>query len=204
MPEVQRWQPDCLVVDEMVGGESSAHLLHSALSGTPIMTTVEGESIVQGLKQILKLDLEIYHVSAVLNLLLAQKLVRRVCSHCAESEVVPNNISKKVLNILSAVPAEHWPRGLDYNSASLYSPRASGCSWCGHSGYSGKLALHEALLFDDRLKMELSRIQKGSELNELVERYLTINMLQDGLMKALRGLTTLDEVFSNCEEYNII
>jgi len=204
LPEIQRWQPDCLVLDEIDGAESASHVLHPALSGMPIMTTVEGNSIVQGLKELLKLDLEIFHLSSILNLILAQRLIRRVCSHCSESLVVPNSTSKKVFNILGSVPMEHWPRGLDSNSETLYAPRAAGCSWCDHTGYSGKLALHEGLLFNDRLKSELSQVKRVTELDQLVERYLMINMLQDGLIKALRGLTTLDEVFSNCEKYNII
>lgn len=204
LAEIQRWQPDYLVVDEITSPAVGSHLLHSVLAGTPVLTSVSGTNIREGLQAILNLDLEVYQLAAILNLVLAQKLVRRVCPHCSESLVVPTNVHKKVLNILATVPMQHWPRGLDFNSSELYAPKSSGCSWCDHSGYNGRLALHEGLLFDDRLRAEFAQINKINELDSLVEKYLTINMLQDGLMKALKGLTTLDEVFSNCEEYNII
>jgi len=204
LPEILRWQPDYLIVDEVNNAEVAAHLLHSSLSGIGTLTSVRGTSVLEGVKELLNLNFDQTHLAAVLDLLLAQKLVRRVCSHCSESTAVPNNLSRKVLNILAAVPQEYWPRGLDYNASIIYAPKSSGCSWCNYSGFNGKVALHECLPVEDRLRYELSGIGNDKELAQLIEQHLAMNMLQDGLLKALRGLTTVEEVFSNCEQYNII
>jgi len=204
LPQLQRWSIDHLVLDELNDAQTAEHVMSAALTGTPVLTTVQGKSIIEGFQELLALGLELEHLLSVLNFLLAQKLVRRVCSHCAEATPLKVEDNRRILNILSTVPHEHWPRGLDMNTETLYAPRAVGCSWCENSGYSGKLPLHEGLPITDKLRVELGGVHKATELSKIVERYLAFNMLQDGLMKALLGKTTIEEVFSNCQEYNII
>ncbi len=204
LPELQRWQLDHLVIDELSDPQSAAYVLQIALTGTPVLTSVGGTNVRESLQKLLALDLELEYLLAVLNLLLAQRLVRRVCARCAEVQPVPIEYNRRISNILSSVPMQYRPRGLDLEVGQLYAPKAVGCSWCDQTGYSGKLAIHEGLMLNDKLRAELNSCHSQNKLESIIEKYLVINMLQDGLIKALKGHTTLDEVFYNCGEYNII
>ena len=142
-------------------------------------------------------------LTSTLNLVLGQRLVRRICEHCKVEVELPPELEEKVrteLNKTNILP-EDLPSSVDIKKGKLMFYKGSGCSRCRGTGYKGRYGIAEGLEMTDELK---KIIAAGSDLDlvnkELFENQKMIKMQQDGFIKALRGFTTVEEVLRVTEE----
>ena len=190
-----RHQPDVVALEEINNQATAESALHLAMTGAHIITSSEASGLVDGLSRLLKLKMDSYHLSSVLNTIIAQRLVKRVCPHCGSIQEMTTDESDFVKQELSIVPREKLPRGIDL-SGKLFKMQSDGCSWCDHSGYLGKMAVAEGGSVDEGVRSDLSSVQKKSEIRAALDKLDRLTMYQDGLIKVLQGRTTLDEIVS--------
>ena len=174
---------DCnvIMVGEIRDVETAKTAIRAALTGHLLLTTLHAKDTCSALFRLLEMEVEPYLLAATLSGVMSQRLVRRLCSNCRrEYEVEASSIEAELLG-------KNFERGMKMF-------RAEGCEKCRGTGYRGRLALHEILPIDDRMR---SMILKFSSIDEIKRTALEnglVTLPDDGIKKAAEGLTTLDEL----------
>jgi general secretion pathway protein E len=176
-----RQDPDIMMVGEIRDLETATVVVQAALTGHGIVSTLHTNSAASAIARLLDMGVEPFLITSTLNGILAQRLVRRLCPHCRE----PHELSCEALSAVGL--------GETYK-APMPSFRAVGCTACGQSGYKGRLALLELLIMDENLSRLVLSNAEARNLHRAAVSAGMRPMLDDGLLKARTGLTTLDEV----------
>ena len=177
---VLRQDPDVIMVGEIRDAETAGIAIRAALTGHLVLTTVHTGDAVGSIFRLLDMGVESYLVADAIRGVLAQRLVRRLCPHCRKAYLLPADS----------------PAVLFFGEKCRVGQRffqAVGCSSCRQTGYCGRLAIHELLLFDNSLRQRLQSTKDMFKLQEFVSNQL-VTMQTDGLEKAAAGDTSLDEV----------
>lgn len=182
---ILRQDPDIIVVGEVRDQKSANLAIEAALTGHKVFSTFHTEDAVSAVIRLLEMGVEPFLVSTTLSCVVAQRLMRRTCEHCRR----PVEISRKDLRFL----------GLGRRDlGGLQVLEGAGCPKCGHTGYKGRLGVHEALLPDDDFRDAILRRAPAKELRALAKALPTFLTLQeDGLLKVAAGLTSPGEVADN-------
>lgn len=168
---------DEIVLGEIRDAETAAMAVRAALTGHLLFSTLHTKEAVGAVVRLLDMGVEPYLLAAALAGIVAQRLVRRLCPHCrALSE--------------EALPA--WTECGQAGSVQLWRP--VGCAACSGTGFLGRLALHELLVFDVPLQQAVLQRAGLAELRALASRQGMKTLREDGVEKARQGLTTLAEV----------
>ena len=186
---VVRQDPDIIMVGEIRDAETSRIALQSALTGHLVFSTVHTNDAASAFTRLLDLGVQEYLLNAALVSILAQRLVRRVCEHCAEtSDSMDEDMARYGLNAL-------------VDRFSIDNPtllKAKGCEACNHTGYQGRLAVIEYLRVDDHIKQLPKNDQFLAAAAKSNRDQGFRNLFEDGAMRALMGETTLEEVLRVC------
>lgn len=185
---ILRHDPDIVMVGEIRDGETASIAARAALTGHLVLSTLHTNSALGAIERLLDLELEPFLIASSVRAFAAQRLVRRLCSHCATPEHSP--LGERLIERAVA-------DGADLKELMAETPNWSvprGCTECGQSGYSGRLGLFEVALVGADLQ---EAITSGAPMKEIVaaarkQGFLTL--MDDGLSKARRGMTSIDEV----------
>ncbi len=182
-----RQSPDIIMVGEMRDFETVDIAMKAALTGHIVLSTLHTNDAPSAITRLLNMDIEPFLISSSINMIAAQRLVRRICPKCKESY-------KADLTTLEDVPAQYRKK-----DATLY--RGKGCNECAN-GYKGRGAVIEALMFDDEIR---EMIMKGKSLDE-IRNYAKKDggmktLREDATEKVLRGETTLEEMIRVTVEF---
>lgn len=179
---IVRQDPDVIMIGEMRDKETASIAIQSALTGHLVLSTLHTNDAAGCVTRLLDMGLEDYLLTSTLNAVLAQRLVRRLCPHCSKSVVVEESLVKELgLRRLK-------PQG----EIAFHEP--VGCEQCANIGYQGRLMIVELLTMTEALR---SLIMKGADASALHAQAIKEGMVaiyDDGLLKALDGLTSFAEV----------
>ncbi len=179
---MMRQDPDIIVIGEIRDTYSAEVAVQAALTGHKVLSTFHTEDSIGGLVRLLHMNIAPFLVSSTVVSVLAQRLLRRVCAECATA-VQPTPIQ---LQRLRCRPA-------DLQGAQFKKGR--GCSNCKQSGYKGRIGVFELLILDEMVRNAILEKKTSHEIRNIsVQHSGMITLLEDGLVKAAAGLTTLDEV----------
>lgn len=186
-----RADPDVIMVGEMRDKETADTGIEASLTGHLVFSTLHTNSAVETITRLLDMGCDSFSFADAMLGVLAQRLCKRICSDCKE-EYRPTQ--EEYDELVAGYGAEHWPRlGIKYD-ASLKLHRGKGCDTCNRTGFKGRLALHELLVGTDRMKRLIQNKAKTEEmLHTAVEEGMT-TLVQDGVEKVLKGLTTFKQV----------
>ena len=177
---IVRQDPDIIMVGEMRDLETARIAVQSALTGHLVLSTLHTNDAASGVTRLLDMGIEPYLITATVNGIVAQRLVRRLCSRCAEPvEPLPELVTEL---------------GLESPAAGMRLRRAVGCDACGGIGYRGRLALTEVMVMDDSLRRLVMRQADAEEIRRAAVAGGMTTLRHDGLHKAMSGHTTLEEV----------
>jgi type II secretory ATPase GspE/PulE/Tfp pilus assembly ATPase PilB-like protein len=187
---LMRQDPDVILVGEIRDKETAEIAIQAALTGHLVFSTVHANEAAGGIARLLDLGARPNSVSPALNLLIAQRLVRRLCPACREAVAVPEQMKKDIEAFVAALP----PRvdKAPYGELSVF--RAKGCDRCNGSGYRGRIGIYELLVLDDEVRELISRDAGQIEINRIAKKKNFVSMQQDGILKAISGVTTFEEV----------
>ena len=182
-----RQDPNIILVGEIRDEETAEISVNSALTGHLVLSTVHTNDAPTAVPRLLDMKVPQFLVGAVLNLVIAQRLVGKICVDCIESY-------KPDQHLLELIEKQMQELGLEYRPPKvLY--RGKGCGTCGHSGLKGRFAIFEMLPFDDEIRSYVLTAEFSLDgLRKLARKKGMITMFEDGLRKTERGMTTIDEV----------
>lgn len=189
---IVRQDPDVILVGEIRDAETAGIAIQAALTGHLVFSTVHANDAAGAVPRLLDLEVSRASIGPALNCIIAQRLVRRLCDDCKRPVPLSPERSSAFDSYVGSLPVR-----VDRSSIaafSLFSP--AGCSACGNSGYRGRIGIFEIL----RADQEFGKMIEGGAGDELIrERSLLagmVTMQSDGVLKALRGITTLEEVIA--------
>lgn len=178
---ILRQDPDIIMIGEMRDGETAQIAVQSALTGHLVLSTLHTNTAAGAVVRMQDMGVEPYLITSSVNGVLAQRLVRTLCSHCKEAYV--------------PTPAELASTGLDrFCTPDQPIYRAVGCEHCRDSGYRGRTGIHELLVLDDALRQAVIGGQDANALHALAVSRGMLSLHEDGLRKVAAGQTSLDEL----------
>ncbi|PSO43616.1 hypothetical protein BRC20_00915 [Candidatus Saccharibacteria bacterium QS_8_54_8] len=201
-----RQDPDVVMVGEIRDGETADLAVQAALTGHIVLSTLHTNSAAGVLPRLIDMGIEPFLVSSVINTVIGQRLVRRICDKCVterESTEAENHSIQEVLGSILPESGEASQElkddigyevlpGLDQNAYTLY--EGSGCKDCNGEGYKGRTGIFEVFSITDEMEKILVSGMTSGQVQEQAQKDGMITMRQDGYLKALNGVTTLDEV----------
>ncbi len=179
---IVRQDPDIIVLGEVRDRFSAETAIQAALTGHKVLTTFHTEDSIGGLLRLMNMEIETFLISSTVVSVLAQRLLRRVCPHCAE-EYRPNAHELHRLGCSQ----------VDLEGAEFRIGR--GCEACHYTGHTGRVGVFELLVLNEPVKEAILAKRTSSEIRRIsIETSGLVTLLEDGLAKAAQGKTSLQEV----------
>lgn len=175
---ILRQDPDVVMIGEIRDGETAQIAVQASLTGHLVLSTLHTNSALGAIERLRDMGIEPFLLANALSAVLAQRLVRKLCSACKKPwQPDPE--------LLESYGLSHLPI-----TAPLYQPR--GCEVCNQSGYRGRTGIHELVIVDEQLRNAISQGLSEQALQQQI--FQRIPLMQDGLDKALAGITSLEEI----------
>ncbi len=187
-----RQDPDIIMVGEIRDNETAELAIHAGLTGHSVLTTLHTNSAMGAVPRLFDMHVEPFLLASTLNAVIAQRLVRKICDKCKVEEKIPNDLIQHIKDQLATVPAEALYGNIDKNNLVFYKGR--GCAHCGQSGYKGRLAIVEAINVTRGLQEIVAKGFSRTQAEEELAKQHFITMEQDGILKTLLGLTSIEEI----------
>ena len=186
-----RQDPNVVLVGEIRDAETAKIAINAAMTGQLVLTTLHTTNAAMALPRLLDMEVEPFLVSSTIHLVMAQRLVRKIHPGCIASYSVS---PEEVANIKEQLGEEHAKAvGLDRAGLRLY--RGAGCKVCKNTGYEGRLGIFEILEMKENIRKAIMKHATADELEQIaIKENGMRTMLEDGIAKALNGLTTIEEV----------
>ena len=178
---ILRQDPDIIMVGEIRDKETARVSIQSALTGHLVLTTLHTNDSISAITRLIDIGIEPYLVSPALKGIVAQRLVRKVCKYC-EEKYTP---SKEEINII---------RENLHIKENIVLKRGKGCKRCKNTGYYGRTAIYEILVINEEIQKAIVQGKDEGYIKKIAIKNGLKTLKQNGIEKALRGITTIDEV----------
>jgi len=190
--QILRQDPDIIMIGEIRDNETAGLAVHAALTGHIVLSTLHTNNALGVVPRLIDMKVEPFLLPASLNIMIAQRLVPKLCQKCLVKREISSELQKQVEQELSTVdPAELDALGAQ-KPYQFY--ESKGCDACGGKGISGRMALYEVLEMTRELEEKVVAASTESSLIEEARRQKMITMRQDGIVKAMRGIVSLETV----------
>jgi len=179
---IVRQDPDIIVIGEIRDFFSADVAVQAALTGHKVLTTFHTEDSIGALIRLVNMNIEPFLISSTINCILAQRLLRKICPNCKKKQT----IGTKELKLLGF-------HGGELSGGTFY--KGEGCGHCRHTGYSGRLAVHEMLLMEEQIRAAVLRNATSHELRSIgLQHAGLVTLMESGIYKASKGITSIEEV----------
>lgn len=188
---ILRQDPDIVMVGEIRDAETAETALQAALTGHIVLSTLHTNDSFGAIPRLVTMGAKPFIIAPALNAVIAQRLVRRLCDKCKTKTPLEPALQQKVDEILKAVPQAAevaLPNPIEFY-------RAPGCTECHNLGYKGRIGIYEVIHINDTMKELILKNTSMVDLKKQAIQDGTLTMAQDGLLKALQGITDVEEVF---------
>jgi len=188
-----RQDPDIMMVGEIRDNETAELATHAALTGHLVLSTLHTNNSLGVVPRLLDLGVAPFLIPSSLALVLAQRLVRILCPDCKKKVRANSKIREMILSEMADVKNFKMPKSLE-----VYIPQ--GCRKCNSTGYSGRIGIFEVLEMTSELAEIILKEPSSAKIKEEAKRQGMTTMKQDGILKALDGVTSIEEVLRVSEE----
>ncbi len=196
-----RQDPDIIMVGEIRDKETAEIGIHAAMTGHLVLSTLHTNDAPTTLPRLIDMDIPPFLVAFTVNTIVAQRLVRKICDNCKESfhleekEIVELGKIADIEKMLTRFKDHGIKLGTDEkNFKSMAFFRGKGCSRCNNNGYRGRVGIYEVLEVDATLAKRINERATVDVIKAYAEEHSMITLLEDGLIKAKLGITTIEEV----------
>ncbi len=189
---IVRQDPDVILIGEIRDGETAAIAIQAALTGHLVFSTVHANDAPGAIPRLLDFEVKASSVGPALNCVMGQRLVRRLCDACKRPAKTDAAALAAVGKYLEGLPAR--VDRAEVRDISLWEP--AGCDSCNHIGYRGRIGIFEIMRVDHDTGNFIEKGASPTETRDFAIARGMVTMQQDGILKALHGITTLDEVLS--------
>lgn len=188
---VLRQDPDAVMIGEIRDPETAETALQAALTGHVVLTTLHTNDAAGAVPRLLTMGVKPFIIAPAVNAIIAQRLVRRLCQACIKATKLDEPTMTKVKELLSTIPPTAGvavPTDLTFYSS-------AGCKECNGLGYKGRIGIYEVIEVTDKMRELILSEPSGLAVRKLAIEQGTLNIAQDGLLKALQKLTDIHEIF---------
>ncbi|MDD2891464.1 MAG: GspE/PulE family protein [Candidatus Gracilibacteria bacterium] len=188
-----RQDPDVIMIGEIRDLETADIAAQASLTGHLVLSTLHTKSASETIERLTNMGLPSYILASAIDIIIAQRLVRKICKHCSESyEATPeeNDIIKWMMQDIGIEAVSKAKK----NGFTLY--RGHGCEHCGYTGFKGRVGIYEVLNFSDEIRALIRNGASPADILKKGREQDLMLMREDGVLKAMRGKTTLEELFS--------
>jgi type II secretory ATPase GspE/PulE/Tfp pilus assembly ATPase PilB-like protein len=190
---VLRQDPDVIMVGEIRDKETAEMAIHAALTGHLLFSTLHTNDAAGAIPRLIDMGIEPFLISSAANAFLAQRLVRKICPNCKEKDPkFDERAKKKIKKVLSNLSKSERRAVPDEKDWQIY--RGKGCDKC-YQGYKGRVGIFEVLEVDQKIRSMIHEDVSISDIRDKAIEDGMVTMEQDGIIKALKGVTTLEEIF---------
>jgi len=176
-----RQDPDIVMVGEIRDDETARIAVQAALTGHLVLSTLHTNNAPGAITRLMNVGVEPYLVAASLMGVLAQRLVRKICTNCKEPYDPPENIRRAVERMAGSVETFY---------------KGKGCPKCRKTGFAGRIGIYELLVPNDAIREKISESATINEIRKIAEEAGMTTLRQDGMSKVKAGITTIEEVLS--------
>ena len=180
LKSILRQDPDVIMIGEVRDQETLRIAIQAALTGHLVFSTLHTNDAISAVNRVLDMGIEPYLVSGALIAIEAQRLIRKLCPHCKSKITLPKSTVEKFKDFL--------PENYQFY-------KAVGCDKCANSGYFGREMISEILVVSEEIQSIIARGGSKSEIEEQAKKDNFVNMLQDGIIRAANGITSIEEVY---------
>ncbi|MEK7553570.1 MAG: ATPase, T2SS/T4P/T4SS family, partial [Patescibacteria group bacterium] len=209
---LMRQDPDVILVGEMRDKETAEIGIQAALTGHLVFSTIHANSAAAAIPRLLDLNVKPTSIGPALNLIIAQRLIRKLCQNCKIPMEISDDLRIKIEKFLNALPQRVNKE--NFKEIKIFSVKENGCEKCNNSGYKGRVAVYELLLNDPEYEKLLKgdtdvKLASHKELEELILQQSgesaikkfsreqgMVTMQEDGILKIISGITDFEEVES--------
>lgn len=194
---ILRQDPDVVMVGEIRDFETADIAINAALTGHLVLSTIHTNSAAGAIPRFLSMGAKPFLLAPAVNSIIGQRLVRRICENCKEEQKLAGEVLERVKKTLSEISPKS---GIRVDLTKLKFSRGKGCDKCSNLGYKGRIGIYEIMTMSPEIeKIIFANKASEVELQEIAVRDGMVTMVQDGLLKVIAGITTVDEVFRVAE-----
>jgi len=183
-----RQDPDVIMVGEIRDEETAETAVNAALTGHLVFSTLHTNNAAGSFPRLIDLGVNPKVITSAINISLAQRLVRKLCKYCKKQVEPDVQTKKRVAAILDSIK----DKSLIPSPITFY--EAQGCEKCNMSGYSGRIGIYEAILTDENIEKVVKENPSEREIKKAAEPQGILDMRQDGILKVVKGITSLEEL----------
>lgn len=184
LKSILRQDPDSLLIGEILEKETAAIAINAALTGHLVLTTFHAVDAATAIPRLIEMEIEPFILASTLEIIVSQRLVRRICQNCIKPvDIKLDTLAKDIPNLYDYFQDESTP---------VY--RGAGCEQCNHTGYRGRVGVFEIVHMNQEMQNLILTRPNTQAIWDLARQQRLHTMLQDGLNKVQRGITTIDEI----------
>lgn len=196
---ILRQDPDMILVGEMRDAETAETAVQAALTGHLVFSTLHTNNAAGAIPRLINLGIKPFVLAPAMNMVIAQRLVRVVCRYCSESYIPDKALREHIRQVMRGVRQDVFDPKILQNPH-LQFLLAKGCNQCGHTGYWGRKGVFEIFMVDETMKQLILEKADGARIQEAALKQGMTTISQDGFLKVINHITTVDEVGRISEE----
>jgi len=185
-----RQDPDVIMVGEIRDNETAVVAVNAALTGHLVLSTLHTNNAAGSFPRLLDLGVNPKVVSSALNVSIAQRLVRTLCETCKKKIPLESKNKEVIDKVLAQIPDSVYLDGIQR----VHIWAAVGCPKCNSIGFRGRIGIYEAILIDDKIEKAVITNPSERDIREAAKGQKLLTLVQDGIIKVLSGITTLEEL----------
>lgn len=201
-----RQDPDIIMVGEIRDGETAEIAVHSAMTGHLVLSTLHTNDAVTTLPRLTQMGVPSYLVATTTNIVIGQRLVRKICPHCITSYTLTKKAIEEMQKqidfgfILDALEKSGTIASRTQSAETLLFFKGRGCKQCNNLGYKGRVGIYEVLEVTEKVRDAILTNKSTPDIFKIALAQGMLTLLQDGFIKAKNGITTIDEVLRVTKE----
>jgi len=193
---ILRQDPDIVMVGEVRDLETAEIAINAALTGHLVITTLHTNDAAGTIPRLLSMQVKPYLLAPAINAMIGQRLIRKICKNCKKEAELDNRTLSRVMEILAEIPEKSGFQVSKEELKRLKFYKGGGCEECQGLGYKGRIGIFEVMTMNKEVEtLILNGNVSEYDMRAIGIKYGMITMIQDGLLKAVDGITTVEEVF---------
>ncbi len=189
---ILRQDPDIVMVGEIRDLETAEVAINAALTGHLMLSTLHTNDAAGALPRFISMGVKPFLLAPSLNAIIGQRLARRIHEDCKEETTITEDQKAFIKKIVSEIPESSGEKVLPETEWKFY--KGKGCEVCNGSGYKGRVGIYEILIMSEEIKSALSEKTSEHEVRQLAKQQGMVTIKQDGALKVLDGMTTVEEI----------
>jgi len=189
-----RQDPNIIMVGEIRDRETADIAIEASLTGHLVLSTIHTNSAVETITRLINIGIPGYLIAATVELIIAQRLVRKLCPDCKKPADAPSDKKEHIENLIASLPDAVKNAHKDAIAKKQFFEPV-GCEKCNNTGYFGRIGLYEMLRMNNEIRKLILENKLSLEIEEAAKKSGMLTIETDGIVKALEGITSIDEVY---------